>query len=136
MTPLNPDELRVSQPLLPASKRRPPRHRKGERFLKGPIPWKWLQKAMALPGRALHVGVGLWFQAGMKKSRTVAFPLSKLPGVTRWSARRGLGVLKTAGLVSVEILPGRAPRVTILEVPDHDHEQDSSDTQRGQKRRT
>ena len=49
---------------------RPPRHRSGEKFLKGPIPWAWLQRAFLLPGKALHVALLLWREAGCRRSRT------------------------------------------------------------------
>lgn len=37
----------------------------GKTFLKGPIPLPWLQGAARLPGKALHVGVVLWFLSGL-----------------------------------------------------------------------
>jgi hypothetical protein len=36
-----------------------------ERFLKGPVPLAWLQAAARLPGRSLHVGMVLWYVAGL-----------------------------------------------------------------------
>jgi hypothetical protein len=41
-------------------KKRPYRPRRAERFLRGPVPWPWLVRAMALPGKALAVGLILW----------------------------------------------------------------------------
>ena len=35
------------------------RHRRADRFLKGPVPWPWLVRAMGLPGKALAVGLML-----------------------------------------------------------------------------
>ena len=34
-----------------------PRHKPGEKFLKGPIPWPWIESAGALPGKALAIGL-------------------------------------------------------------------------------
>ena len=48
-----------------------PRHGKGEKFLKGPIPENWLAQAARLPGKAFHVGIVLWFLAGMKGEAVV-----------------------------------------------------------------
>ena len=45
---------------LPKKEKLLPRHRQGEKFLKGPIPWDWLTKAAQLPGHALHVALVLW----------------------------------------------------------------------------
>jgi hypothetical protein len=95
----------------------PPRHRPGERFLKGPIPLNWLGAAASLPGKALHVAIELWFWAGVKNSRTVAISLSHLRAtrIHRSSASRGLQALERAGLVAVVRHSGRKPIVTLLD---------------------
>jgi hypothetical protein len=54
------DLLKIRRPVQP----RIPRHRPGEKFLRGPIPWKWLIRAGRLPGKALQVGLLLWQAAG------------------------------------------------------------------------
>jgi hypothetical protein len=99
--------------------RKPPRHRQGESFLKGPIPWTWLERAMRLPGKALHVALVLWREAGCEGNRTVRLCLSgKLPeGLNEQSARRGLQRLSGAGLVSIQRRPGRGLEVTINDLP-------------------
>src|SRR5690349_820802 len=56
--------------------KKPPRHRPGEPFLKGPIPWRWLSRAMRLTGKALHVAILLWKESGIKQNRTIRFNLS------------------------------------------------------------
>lgn len=89
------------------------RFAKGELFLRGPIPWAWLQRAMVLPGRALHVALSLWLQAGILNGALVTVNLSRL-SVDRSAASRGLAALEAAGLVSVRRRPGRKPLVTIL----------------------
>ena len=93
----------------------PPRHRKGERFLRGPIPLPWLQRAATLPGKALAAGIALWFQAGLTKSARVEF-CSKLRngfGISRQAGYRALTALEGAGLVDVERRRGRCARVTL-----------------------
>jgi hypothetical protein len=95
--------------------KKPPRHRPGEGFLKGPIPWPWLVLAARLPGRALPVALLLWREAGCRRRRTVPFCLSRglKLGVTVGSARRALRRLEAAGLVRVRRLPGRGLEVTL-----------------------
>lgn len=112
----------------------PPRRKKGEWFLKGPIPGTWLHRAAKLPGRALHVGLALWFLAGLKKCNYVTLTWATFNrfGVSPDSGRRGLAALERVGLVSVERHPGRCPRVTILESPIE--EGGSGDEGKGQTR--
>jgi hypothetical protein len=118
---LDPERLRLNPKPLTlalAQTRKLPRHKRNEKFLKGPIPWAWLIAAASLPGKALHVGIHLWFWAGIKRNRTVRWSVSGIAamGVTRSSAHRGLVGLEGAGLVSVVRHAGRKPLVTILEV--------------------
>lgn len=96
----------------------PPRHRRGERFLKGPIPWGWITLAAKQPGRTLHVGLAIWFWAGIKRARVIVLNLSRLSplGLTRFCAADGLKALEVAGLVKVERRRGRPAVVTIVEV--------------------
>ena len=86
----------------------------------GPIPYKWLCVAGALPGQALQVAMALWFLAGMKKVATVALSNAVLRdfGVSRYAGYRGLAALEAAGLVSVVRHRGRNPIVTILDGPE------------------
>ena len=91
-------------------------------FLKGPIPWPWLARAAKLPGRALHVGLVLWFRAGLARGRTVTLPgpILESMGMDRHAAGRGLNALEEAHLVAMERHPGRKPLVTILDCPNGD----------------
>lgn len=83
-------------------------------FLRGPIPWWWLKAAMALPGRALAVGLACWLQAGLRGSRAdLPVNLSRA-GIPRTSAARGLAALERAGLVRVHRHRGRKPLITIV----------------------
>ncbi len=119
MDPLDPQRLSLpTRTDRRATGTRPPRHRPGEKFLKGPIPWNWLSSAAREPGKALHVAIVLWLLAGIKRTRTIALSGSVLRGlgVNRHSGYRGLGSLEAAGLVSVVRHPGRNPVVTIREV--------------------
>jgi hypothetical protein len=102
----------------PWESNRVPRHKPGGRFLKGPVPVEWLGRAGSLPGKALHVGLAVWFAAGLAKRREVVLTARVLAafGVKRRrTAYEALERLKAAGLVAVERHRGRAPRVTILD---------------------
>jgi hypothetical protein len=85
-------------------------------FLKGPVPMHWLSVAAKLPGKALAVGLWLWFSSGLTRSPTIKFSVSHLEdwGVPPSTARRALKSLEGAGLVRVERLPGCKARVTII----------------------
>ena len=90
-------------------------HRSEKLFLKGPIPLWWLEQAGQLRGRALHVGIALWFLSGLTKSTTVHLTATttKRFGLNRQAVYRGLQQLERAKLVSVERAPGRCPDVTL-----------------------
>ena len=96
--------------------RKLPRHKPGQHFLKGPIPWNWVSKAAQLPGKALHVSVCLWYLAGLKSSRTVPLSMERLLelGVNRFAAYRGLKALEEAGLARVIRQRGRLSTVELL----------------------
>lgn len=119
MTPLDLERFRArpNGEFPPATRKRAPRHKAGEWFLKGPIPGEWLHRAAALPGRALHVALAVWYLAGMEKSRQVRLTWAVFArfGVTPDAGRRGLAALEGAGLVAVDRHPGRCPVVTIQE---------------------
>lgn len=121
MTPSEPLDLnrfRVpATPATPTQSKRLPRHRKGEWFLKGPIPGEWLHLAAKLGGKALHVALAAWHEGELKKSRAVRLSRGKLLlfGVKPAAARRGLEALKEAGLIVVEQRRGCSPLVTIVE---------------------
>jgi hypothetical protein len=79
----------------------------------------WLIVAARLPGRALHVGISIWFWAGIKKSNKVipARPLLQALGVSRHAAYRALEYLERAQLIHVKRSRGRNPTVTLLDAP-------------------
>ena len=92
-----------------------PRHRPGEKFLKGPIPRKWLEEAASLPGKALHVAIELWFWAGIRGPEGIRLSTASLAklGVKRHAAYRAIGWLQGAGLISVVRHQGRKLVITI-----------------------
>jgi len=102
---------RQSRSYIPATQR-------SEKFLKGPVPWWWIEKAASLPGSALAVGLALWRLAGAMKSPTVRLANSEIEalGVGRSAKSRALSELERAALVIVERRAGCLPKVTILGV--------------------
>ena len=125
MCPPDPERLRITPAVTFKSKQETPKPsgKKVKRFLKGPIPLDWLTQAARQSGKALHVGIALWFLSGLKRSREIALSQSILSlfGVTRHSGYRGLAELEKAGLVSVVRHRGRNSIVTIL-LPTADRE--------------
>src|SRR4051812_619934 len=120
--PFDPASLRLTAASLPACSKtkstKLPRHRHGEWFLCGPIPWTWLEKAACLTGKALHLSLVLWREGGRRHCRTVKVSLNRVGlGMSEYAARRALRSLEAAGLVSVLRKPGRGLEVTILEAP-------------------
>lgn len=116
---IDPEKIRLKPGDVPTEKAvGPPRTSKVplKRFLKGPIPIDWLSKAAMLPGRALHVGVALWYLSGMEKSYTVKLSskTAGLFGVDRFAKARALDAMEQAGLVRVERGKGKAPTITII----------------------
>jgi hypothetical protein len=86
------------------------------KFLKGPIPWAWLDRAGRLRGQALAVALVLHQRAGMKRSPSFRFNQSSTTdlGLNVSSIRRGITELERAGLIKVERKPGRGLDVTII----------------------
>ena len=96
-----------------------PHHRRGEQFLKGPIPRGWLVRAMRLRGKALHVALEIWFRVGLTRRSEVVLSLEQVArtgSFDRATASRALSALEREGLVSVRRHIGRAPRVTVLHI--------------------
>jgi hypothetical protein len=103
-------KLVVSVAELPATGTGPTR-----RPLYGPIPWAWWLPASRLPEKSLQVASAVWFQAGWERSARIELALGEWGelGLSRFSVRRGLDALETAGLIKVERRPGWSPIVTI-----------------------
>ena len=96
-------------------KKRAPTHKKGERFLKGPIPWNWIVEAANISGSALKVSLALWFLSGITNTGTVKLSNGLLGelGITRRTKYRVLKALESSGLISVSQHSGNSPEITI-----------------------
>jgi len=111
--------LPASEPTVLAATKSPPKSkRKRKLFLKGPIPWSWIQRAAGLRGKApLAVALVIWHLSGLKGTReelpVCGKHIEKL-GLKRRTAYDAIAKLESVGLVSVERKPGACPRVTIL----------------------
>jgi hypothetical protein len=90
--------------------------RQSARYLRGPVPLAWLQTAACLPGRALQVGLALWYLVGVTKSATVSLSSVRLArfGVNRSAKRRALAALAGAGLITIDQVLGRNPMITVI----------------------
>jgi len=97
-------------------RRSPPRHGPKEWFLKGPVPWPWIEGAYRRSGSALMLGLILWREAGRRRTSVVPLNLSRL-GMPRSTAQWALRALEQAGLVEVGHRHGRPPVVTLRSAP-------------------
>ena len=95
----------------------------GQHYLRGPVPLDWLCRAARLPGKSLHVGMAIWYSAGLNRSASVR--LSNIAGhkfgLDRNSKYRALAWLEGADLIKVERKLGRAPIVTIVSAGASEH---------------
>ena len=87
-------------------------------FLKGPIPMAWLNEAAKLPGKAINLGLAIWWLAGMAQTKTFKLTGKALAqlGVSRDAAADALKRLEGRGLIRVQRAPGQRPTVEILSV--------------------
>ncbi|MDO6384702.1 hypothetical protein [Uliginosibacterium sp. 31-12] len=90
--------------------------RPGAKFIWAKIPFDWMWQANRLPGKASHVGLALWFLAGVKKTMTFKLTAEAvdLAGCGRKSLYAGLASLERGRLISVTRRLGARPVVTIL----------------------
>ena len=112
------DRLKLPQNSeLNSESNRLPHHKKGGKFLKGPVPEYLLAEAAQLPGKALHVYLAIWFLAGINNIRTAKLSYKVLQRwvVKRNAVYRALITLEAARLISVTRHRGQSPIVRILD---------------------
>ena len=80
----------------------------------------WLNEAAKLPGKAINVGIAIWWLAGMAKTYTFKLTGKALDqlDVSRDAASSGLKRLEAQGLIRVQRAAGQRPTVEILSVAD------------------
>ena len=100
---------------------RPPRHRPGETFLRGPIPFEWMAKACRLPGHGLHVASTVLYlcRRFRKPNRWGLARIGEALGISNDSAQRGLHAAEEAGLISAVREPGCKIVLTVCDLPNH-----------------
>ena len=111
------DELRLPDAALPTLAGGAPRGKLRDGFVKGPIPLPWITRAAGLPGKALAIGVALWYWSGVKCTNKfgTSSTLWKKFGISRQASYKGLKALEEAGLIDVERSPGKNPIVLVKE---------------------
>ena len=102
------------------SSRRPPRHRPGDPFIKGPIPYAWIASACRLPGAGLRVAMACRFLCCrfQRENRWGLDAIARGLRVSDDSVRRGLHSAELAGLLAVEREPGCKLAVSVLDLLD------------------
>jgi hypothetical protein len=115
------ESLRFPGPIpeFTASRKRLPRHRRGESFLKGPIPFGWISSACRLDGAGFAIVMAYRFLAkrlGLSRGRRWGIrDIAEGLQISDDSARRGLHAAERVRLVSVSREPGCKLTITILE---------------------
>jgi len=101
-----------------STRRRPPRHRSGDPFIKGPIPYAWIASASRLPGAGLRVAMACRFLCSRfrRPNRWGLRAIARGLEISSDSARRGLHAAKLAGLPAVEREPGCKLAVSVLDL--------------------
>jgi hypothetical protein len=125
---IDPETMTRWQTMARAGKPRPSRSGRNGLFLRGPIPLVWLHHAIKLPGKALAVGLALWFLCGCREREGVTLTPQTLGqlGVGRKPGYRGLRALEVAGLVQVIRQAGKSPVVRICQVTGQDSAENSN----------
>ena len=102
--------------------------KRGEKFVKGPIPLWWISQANSLSGKAGAVGLALWFLRGVQRTDCVKLTaeVRSIAGCKRQAVYHALEALEGAGLVVVHSKPGAYPTVEIRN--DQEHAQRSEDS--------
>jgi DNA-binding transcriptional ArsR family regulator len=87
-------------------------------FLRGPIPWAWLHRAIDLAGPALLTGMAIWYFWYLNKQRPFQVSSKKLAQQVKLSQRsiqRGISLLRDAGLLKVTHRNGSRSTLAIIE---------------------
>lgn len=94
----------------------PSPHRHSQLFIKGPIPFVWLQKANGIGGSTGVIAVGLWFYAGLHNSKRFKIDsrLDQLCGLTRQTRDQILRRLRDHDLIKLVTKHGAYPTVELL----------------------
>ena len=112
------ESLRLDPSLLGEAKPTNRKPRLTGRFLKGPIPMRWLARALHVgAGSGLGVGIVLWHLSGLKHNeKTILLSNVEVErwGISRQAKWRALVALERAGLIVIERRGARSPMVTLV----------------------
>lgn len=80
------------------------------------LPVNWLERASALPGKALHVAVTLLYLMSLRRTAQVRFTQTTLKrlNTSRDASYDALARMSEAGLVHLDKRPGQPHLVTLL----------------------
>lgn len=99
-----------------------PKHKRGDKFVRGPVPLDWLSAALSLGDKSGHLAWALWFSVGIQGKNPVRLTrsLREQFRISERTATRLLDRFAKAELVHVERQRGRGPDVTLLTAPPQD----------------
>ena len=87
-------------------------------YLRGPIPWDWLQAAIELGSGALPTGLAVWHLRALNQTTTFKASLNQLRKWTRLSekvTREGVHRLEGSGLIKADRPDGQSLVITLIE---------------------
>ena len=92
-----------------------PRPSSGEKFIKGPIPYEWLRRALKSGGKSGHLAFAIWWMVGIRKANPVRLTAQILGNfcISTRAAHRLLDDFEQRGLVKVSRRRGRGPDVFV-----------------------
>src|SRR5262245_46116220 len=90
--------------------------RRGERFLKVPIPFLAIVTAAQLPGQAFAIFLAVHHQTTLSGKPIITLPASLLAGLgcSRGAKSRGLKALEQSGLITVTRPKGRTAQIQLV----------------------
>jgi hypothetical protein len=109
------------------AERRPlPKHERGARFIRGPIPYVWLRVALSVGGKAGNLAWAIWWAVGVQRANPIRLSARMLRdfGISARAARRLLLEFERAGLLELDRRRGRGPTVTLLTPEDTEQAED------------
>lgn len=113
------DKLRLDKKRglgIAAIAQKPVRHKRYNKFIKGPLPLDWFMQAAKLQGKAMNIALALWYLSGLNKTATIKLTHRILSNfdVSPRTSYRVLEQMEKAGLISVVRHQGRSPLVTLI----------------------
>lgn len=113
-----PRERIPERPTEATLKRWQKHHQRRSRQYIPTIPLEWLRPTFGMKPATTRTALAIWYRAKCNGSGAVAVGPKLLEkfGVGARGGRNAIAELEAAGLIQVDRQPGKAPRITILEV--------------------